>query len=102
MQVRLTPQARLDLFAIWHHIADQSQGAADAVVRRIAQRYQRLSSFPHRGVARPDLHSDARALVIERWIIFYRVRSDVVQVVRIVDGTRDLSNISIAPDEDEA
>jgi toxin ParE1/3/4 len=102
MWVRLTPQARRDLFAIWHHIADQSLSAADAVVRRVEQRYLRLSDFPDRGVPRPDLHIDARALIIERWVILYRVLSQEVQVVRIVDGTRNLPDISIVPDEDEA
>ena len=39
-------------------------------------------------------------LVVERWLVFYLVRSDAVLVLRIIDGTRDLSAISIAPDQD--
>lgn len=99
MRVRLTLQARRDLFAIWHHIADQSSVAADAVVRRIARRYLRLSAFPHRGVARPDLHSHARMLVVERWVVLYRVQSEEVLIVRIVDGARDLSRLSMPNDD---
>lgn len=101
MSVRLAPQARRDLFAIWHHIADQSPSAADGAVRRIEQRYQRLSDFPYLGTARPDVLAGVRMLVIERWLVFYLVKPNSVLILRIVDGSRDLSNIPIVPDEDE-
>jgi toxin ParE1/3/4 len=101
MRVRLTRQARRDLFAIWNHIADQSSSTADALLRRLAQRYQQLSSFPYRGMPRPDLLPRVRMLVVERWLVFYLVKPDAVLILRIVDGARDLSSISIVPDEKE-
>lgn len=35
-------------------------------------------------------------LVIERWIALYRIVGDDVQVVRIVDGARDLGQLGWA------
>jgi hypothetical protein len=40
---------------------------------------------------------DARALVIERWLVLYRLVEDGVQVVRIIDGARDLTRIDWNP-----
>jgi hypothetical protein len=34
-------------------------------------------------------------LVIERWLALYRIEQDGVQIVRIVDGARDLTKISL-------
>ena len=100
MRVRLTRLARSDLLAISDHLTDQGHSNSDAVLRRIAARYQQLSLFPNRGAPRSDLLAGVRMLVVERWLVFYLVRSDAVLVLRIIDGTRDLSAISIAPDQD--
>jgi toxin ParE1/3/4 len=37
-------------------------------------------------------------LVIKRWIAFYRIVEDGVQVVRIVDGARDLAKLEWTPE----
>ena len=57
-----------------------------------------LLHFPELGPERSDIAADARMLVIERWIALYRLVEQGVQIVRIVDGTRDLSRL-IAPQE---
>lgn len=100
MRVRLTQQARSDLLAISDHLTEQGGSSADAVLRRIAQRYKQLSLFPNRGTPRPDLLAGVRMLLVERWLVLYLVGRDAVLILRIVDGARNLSAISIAPDED--
>ncbi len=57
-----------------------------------------LAAFPELGPERSDIAAEARMLVIERWIALYRVVEQGVQIVRIVDGTRDWSRL-IAPQE---
>ena len=57
-----------------------------------------LAAFPELGPERSDITAEARMLVIERWIALYRVVEQGVQIVRIVDGTRDLSQL-ITPQE---
>ncbi len=57
-----------------------------------------LAAFPELGPERSDIAAEARMLVIERWIALYRVVEQGVQIVRIVDGTRDLSQL-ITPQE---
>jgi len=57
-----------------------------------------LGHHPQLGAARPEIAEDARALVIERWLALCRLVEDGVQVVRIVDGVRDLTKIEWTPE----
>lgn len=71
---------------------------ADACLDRIEARFAQLVEFPHSGPAHTEFAANARALVVERWLIIYRVASDYVEIVRIVDGARDLSDLDL-PDQ---
>jgi toxin ParE1/3/4 len=98
-KVRYTRRAREDLFDIWLYIAPRnSEAAADMVYDRIEERCRFLRDHPQLGPARPEIAEDARALVIERWLALYRLVEDGVQVVRIVDGARDLTKIEWTPE----
>jgi toxin ParE1/3/4 len=52
------------------------------------------------GSARPDIAEDARALVIDHWIAFYRLIDNDVQIVRVVDGVQDLTKLEWIEDSD--
>ncbi|MBI5323187.1 type II toxin-antitoxin system RelE/ParE family toxin [Bradyrhizobium sp.] len=94
-RVRYTHQARTDLIDIWIHIATDSQATADRCLERIESRCRDLADFPALGPERPDIAPDARMLVIDRWLALYRIEDDNVRIVRVVDGARDLTRISI-------
>lgn len=98
-KVRFTRRAREDLLDIWLYIAPRdSEAVADRVFDRIEQSCQLLKDHPQLGPARPEIHENARALVIERWLAIYRLVEDGAQVVRIVDGARDLAKIEWTPE----
>jgi toxin ParE1/3/4 len=94
-RLRFTHQARADLIDIWIHIAADSQAAAERCLDRIEARCRDLMTFPELGPERPDIAPDARMLVIDRWLALYRIEGGDVQIVRVVDGTRDLTHISM-------
>jgi toxin ParE1/3/4 len=50
------------------------------------------------GRARPEIHAEARSIVIERWLALYRMTEHGVQIVRVLDGGRDLSAIEWTPE----
>lgn len=93
-QVRYTRQARADLIDIWLHIAANNQTAADQCLERIEARCSRLATFAELGPQRPDIAPGARMLVIDRWLALYRIEQGNAQIVRVVDGARDLTKIS--------
>ena len=92
-KVRFTRRAREDLLDIWLYIEPRSPLIADQVYDRIERSCQLLRDHPQLGPARPEIGDGARALIIERWIALYRLMEDGVQIVRVVDGARDLTQI---------
>lgn len=64
----------------------------------IEDRCNLLRHQRHLGPSRSDLAVDARILTIERWIVLYRLIDDGVQIVRIVDGARDLTKLEWTPE----
>ena len=95
-QARFAPAAEEDLLAIWLRIAKDDPRTADRVWAHIRERAESLGNFPDLGPARPDIGEDARSLVVERWLVLYRQSVTGVEVVRIVDGARDLRKIGWA------
>lgn len=91
--VHYSQGAKQDLLDIWLWIARDNPGLADAVLDRIEQRTSKLSQHREIGMARPEIGEGARGLVIERWLVLYRLIDGGVQVVRIVDGARDLARL---------
>lgn len=91
--LRYTRLAREDLLQIWARIAPQNMVAADRVYDHIEENCGFLRDFPLLGRVRPEIAEDARSLAVERWIVLYRVTGNGPQIVRIVDGARDLANL---------
>lgn len=96
--VHYTNRAKRDLLDIWLWIARDSATVADTVLDRIEQRAAKLSQHREIGMARPEIGEGARGLVIERWVVLYRLVDGGVQIVRIVDGARDLGRLDWAAD----
>jgi toxin ParE1/3/4 len=98
-RVRYAKRAREDLLDIWLHVARRgSEAVADQIVDRIEERCRQLKDHQQLGPARPEIAEGARALVAERWLALYRLTPDGVQIVRIVDGARDLGGIEWTPE----
>ncbi len=66
-KVRFTARAREDLLDIWLFVAARnSETIADRVYDDIEQTCELLREHPQIGRARPEIHGDARSLVIDR------------------------------------
>lgn len=91
--VHHSQRAKQDLLDIWLWIARDNAVLADAVLDRIEGCAAKLSQYRELGMARPEIGEDARGLVTERWLVLYRLVDGGVQIVRIVDGARDLGRL---------
>ncbi len=87
------PEARADLEDIWRYIAADNPRAATRMTDRIQDRCDGLIEVPFAGRARPELRDDLRALVIGNYLAFYRVRGELVEIVRVLHGAQDLPTI---------
>ena len=96
--MRYSRQAERDIRDIWLYVAASSPAKADRALDLIKSRCGALGDFPHMGPQREDIFSGARALVIDRWLAIYVLENDVARVMRILDGARDLRELSFQED----
>ena len=86
-----SPESEQDLLDIWHWGAGQfSPEIADKHLRDIHQSTLLLTGSPFAGRSRDELRQGLRSLVIYPSVLIYRVHQGKVQIVRVVDGRRDL------------
>ena len=85
--------ARIDLIRIEAYIARDSEIAAVNLVDRIEARCRFLAAAPKAGRARPDLRRGARAWAVGSYLVIYRVVGDGVEIMRVIDGRRDVKAV---------
>ncbi len=80
----------LPLTEIWLYIAADSPLAADRFIDFIYEKCISLCSAPEIGRERRDLLLGIRCLPVKRYLIFYRVTNQAIEVARILSGYRDV------------
>lgn len=95
-----TPQAREDLIEIYFYIGLDNPSAAERIFDSLEAKVKLLADNPRLGVLRPEIHPPTRVLVEGEYLILYETHPnsdrggiDVVEIVRIVDGRRNLKNL---------
>jgi toxin ParE1/3/4 len=92
MRIRLAPQARADIDAIWLYMAQDSASHAIAtrVVNSIADKFGLLARFPHLGKSlQSDLRPNVRTFPVSNYVIFYSVKPAEIRILRIIHASRD-------------
>ena len=94
-QVKLlfTRLAESDLEGILQYISEHRPLTARSAVSRIREKCELIATHPEMGQRRPEFHGDYRSFPVERWVIFYRITQDAVEVHRIIDGARDIDSL---------
>ncbi len=89
-----SPEAEADLGTIWAWGASHfSPETADAHIRDIMRSAEMVRSNPMLGRERADLLPAIRSIVVYPTILFYRSGDEAVEIVRVVDGRRNLAAI---------
>jgi addiction module RelE/StbE family toxin len=78
--------ARRHLFAAYEYIAADNDKAAFRLVEHIEQAVGRLAEFPHLG--RASRLIGRRELVVDAYVITYRVRRDEIRIVSLAHGAQ--------------
>lgn len=83
--------AREDLKEIGRYIGRQHHRPSTAVkiMREVRDHCDHLARAPDSGTARPDLGDEIRITSLKRWVIVFRPALHGVDVLRVVDGSRD-------------
>ena len=95
-----TPLARENLFEIYSLIGADNPAAAESILGAIEAQVEMLASYPRMGARHPEIRRSARILVEYPYLVLYETKPDAdrgvidtVNIMRIVDGRRDLTRL---------
>ncbi len=96
-----TPQAEEDLLDLYYFIALDNPAAADRILARLQSGVEILTHNPRIFARRPDVRPSTRVLIEGPYLVLYEIHPDSddgpvreVVIVRVVDGRRNLKNLS--------
>lgn len=85
--------ANTDLLEICEYLEQRNAKAASRLFDLIRQKCKLVANFPKMGKSYEEWIPGLRGFVIDDYIVFYVVIGDSIQVLRIVNGHRDLSRL---------
>jgi toxin ParE1/3/4 len=88
--LRVTFAANEDLQYIQDRIARDNPSAAVRLIERFEARMELICSAPDAGEPRDDVSPGIRQAIIGSYVIYYRAEQDVVSILRVVHGARDM------------
>jgi toxin ParE1/3/4 len=96
-QYIISPEAALDLDEISTYYAVHNIEAGEKLLDEFEAKCKYLVSFPNIGRSYKSLRTDLRGLSCSGYIIFYRVGDNIVEILRVVSGSRDLEALFAEP-----
>jgi len=99
VRVIFAPAAEADLLEISKDIRRESQARAETFIDEIVDHCYTLTDMPRRHPLVPRYeHSGIRRCVHGKYLIFYRVREDAVEIVHILYGGMDYESMLFPPE----
>ena len=98
MIVTITAEAEADLEQIATYVAEQSPRSAIELVRELRERCESLVDAPGYPLVPRYEHFGIRRRPFGRFLIFYRVGTDALEVIHILHGARDYESL-LFPEE---
>ena len=99
-RVVISPRAERETEDIWLMIAMNDPVAANRIVRHVGEKIDRLAIHPRLGPRRPDISTAVRILIEGPYLIIYELQPNtnrgpvqVVDIISVVDGRRDLTQL---------
>jgi len=98
MKILWTEPAIEDLRNLHGYIARDSEIYANSFVQRIILAVEKLTDFPRLGRAVPEADQETiRELLYHNYRIIYRIKSELIEILTVIHGRRDLGSFKPAP-----
>ena len=89
-----SPEARADLIRIWnYYVKVAGINTAEGIVTEIGKVCSVLEEHPLAGRSRSEIRPGLRCVVISPHIVFYRVKNNAAQIVRVLDERQDIDEL---------
>lgn len=98
MKILWTDPAIEDLRNLHSYIAKDSEVYASSFVERIILAVEKLTNFPRLGRVVPEAGNETiRELLYHNYRIIYRINGDLIEIITVIQGGRDLASFKPAP-----
>ena len=100
MKIEWTEPAEDDLGQIFDYIAKDSAYYAEHFIDRIISRTGKLHDFPEMGRQVPEAEGEnlnIRELIIQGYRVIYVHYPNLIQILAVIHGSRDLQNTANQP-----
>ena len=89
-----SPEALNDVDQLWDYYASVAgRATADRILREIAKVVATIDEFPLAGRSRDELRPGMRSLSAAIHVVFYRLKNERPQIIRVLDGRQDIGEI---------
>jgi toxin ParE1/3/4 len=96
-----SPEAIADVDEIWnYYVRVAGRNTAEKIAREIGEVIATIEDHPFAGRSRNELRPGFRSLAARPHIVFYRVVNEAPEIIRVLDGRRDIEEIFAEHDED--
>jgi toxin ParE1/3/4 len=85
--------ASQDLNDIADYFFENSVEAGERFFQSFNRKCQQLVAFPNSGKSYESIRPGLRGLSFEKYIIFYRILEDGIEILRVVSGRRDFPSL---------
>lgn len=93
LPVLRTERAEADLAVILKYLDERNSAAAERLAAEIDERCTLLGEFPESGRTREEIGPGVRSSLVQKYVLFYRIKATGVEVLRILHGARDLESL---------
>lgn len=91
MKVHITARAEADLRRLGEYIARDSLAQAEEFLHKLRGFIFNIGDYPLRHRTRPEWGGEVRAANFGSYLIIYEVQSDIVLVLRVASGRRNIA-----------
>jgi toxin ParE1/3/4 len=70
-----------------------SANAANHLLDIFEEKFRLLTDFPEMGRSREELAPSLRSLPVDKYVIFYRIIENGIQIERVLSGYRDFEDV---------
>ena len=86
-------EASADLDEIGDYFLDRSVEAGERWFQEFNQKCKYLVQYPSIGRSYSDIRSYLRGLPLNGFIVFYRLKDDGIEIMRVINGRRDFDEV---------
>ncbi|NER52188.1 MAG: type II toxin-antitoxin system RelE/ParE family toxin [Symploca sp. SIO1A3] len=96
----ISPAASQDLDEIFDYFVSRSVEAGERFVNGFEQKCKNLVNFPNMGRSYAEVEPSLRGIPLEGYIVLYRIIENGVEIVRVVNGHRNLESLFSDSDQE--